>query len=615
MGLYMIDNSVSMYEALLRRFENNTIPINEKYISDGIGDDYKEWLIYEDTEKGKNKNTLRSETATRVFLSSPTGTGKTCFLLNNLLPYAIETNRSIVYISNRSALRDQVINALEHSSLNLKKVSVAGADNPVIFRYPNSNGYITVLNYQAATSFLSSTEPSKDGNYREINFPEAAYPNMLTQAMNWFMSHLEPVYYPEPYYVYFDEVHYFFEDAVFNKYTWSEYTKLMERYIYQVQIFTSATIKDFVNLYAATYTLYLTQNKDIASLAAFAKKPSIKYYRNSYSHPVYNVIFYTKEEFLLDRIKETEREKWLLFVSSKKKGEELRKEIRKYKTCIMLSSEKKHLKTFQHIVEKRCFEQEVLIATKVLDNGVSIADDRLSNIVIPFTSETEFVQMLGRKRFTDKHHETVNLYVEIPTIQKIRSRIRSYTAKLREFQQAKIAETLQENVEVIKNHWNSDRSSSVFEIICKNKSVYLYTNSLAEYYMSTNALLYEYLEKNHFRSLKLYQELLKDWLGGRIAKFENLSLSVSLTDFLEKNVGRPFEDLEQFYKDFLEMYHIYCGELVKDGCITLEEHKDMVNLRQGKGREKATMNRALSLADLPYTIKKSSNAYVIEETD
>jgi len=317
-----------MYEALLRRFENNTIPINEKYISDGIGDDYKEWLIYEDTEKGKNENTLPSEAATRVFLNSPTGTGKTYFLINKLLPYAIEKKRSIVYISNRSALRDQVINALEHSSLNLKKVSVAGSNNLVVFKYPALNGHITVLNYQSATVFLS----------RENFSLYAGYPLSLYQML----------YDPEPYYVYFDEVHYFFEDAVFNKYTWSEYTKLMERYIYQVQIFTSATIKDFVNLYAATYTLFLTSNKDVASLTALTKKPSIKYYRNSYSRPVYNVIFYTKEEFLLDRIKETEREKWLLFVSSKKKGEELRKEIRKYKTCIMLSSGKKHLKTFQH---------------------------------------------------------------------------------------------------------------------------------------------------------------------------------------------------------------------------------------------------------------------------
>lgn len=59
----------------------------------------------------------------------------------------------------------------------------------------------------------------------------------------------------------------------------------------------------------------------------------------------------------------------------------------------------------------------MLITTKVLDNGVNISDEGVRHIVIPFCDQTEFMQMLGRRR-TDEG-ERVYLYVEVPTIQKV----------------------------------------------------------------------------------------------------------------------------------------------------------------------------------------------------
>jgi len=48
--------------------------------------------------------------------------------------------------------------------------------------------------------------------------------------------------------------------------------------------------------------------------------------------------------------------------------------------------------------------------TKVLDNGVNIKDDELKHIVIYTNNQTEFIQMLGRKRRKDD--EIVNLYLK-----------------------------------------------------------------------------------------------------------------------------------------------------------------------------------------------------------
>ena len=53
--------------------------IDSCYISDGINEDYKSW------KKGES-----GRQSYRVFIESPTGSGKTFFILNKLLPYAIE---------------------------------------------------------------------------------------------------------------------------------------------------------------------------------------------------------------------------------------------------------------------------------------------------------------------------------------------------------------------------------------------------------------------------------------------------------------------------------------------------------------------------------------------
>lgn len=49
-----------------------------------------------------------------------------------------------------------------------------------------------------------------------------------------------------------------------------------------------------------------------------------------------------------------------------------------------------------------------MIATAVMDNGVSFHDTALRNMVIFADTKEEFIQMLGRKRTDGK---TINLYV------------------------------------------------------------------------------------------------------------------------------------------------------------------------------------------------------------
>ena len=66
-----------------------------KYVSDVVGDGFKTWSA----EKP-------------VVIHAPTGTGKTHFILNVLLPYVYSQGKMLVYMANRTALKQQVENSI-----------------------------------------------------------------------------------------------------------------------------------------------------------------------------------------------------------------------------------------------------------------------------------------------------------------------------------------------------------------------------------------------------------------------------------------------------------------------------------------------------------------------
>lgn len=60
------------------------------FITDLIGDNYKNWKVGD-----------------KIIISSPTGSGKSTFILRSLLPYAMRQGKHIVYICNRKIPNDQ----------------------------------------------------------------------------------------------------------------------------------------------------------------------------------------------------------------------------------------------------------------------------------------------------------------------------------------------------------------------------------------------------------------------------------------------------------------------------------------------------------------------------
>lgn len=147
----------------------------------------------------------------------------------------------------------------------------------------------------------------------------------------------------------------------------------------------------------------------------FAKdKDHIYFFDNDYTYV--KEFYFDDYKNLIDIIAKS-NEKWLLFVDYKIDGETL-KTILSYLGCsaVFINSENKNnykdgcKQTFNQIAQNERFDCKVLIATKVLDCGVSLHDPDLRNIVIAQSNQATFVQMLGRKRA--ERHESINLYIK-----------------------------------------------------------------------------------------------------------------------------------------------------------------------------------------------------------
>ena len=63
--------------------------MSKKYLAELIGDSYKKW---------QNK---------KIFITAPTGMGKTTFILEKLLPFHVTANRKVLILCNRKLLRKQ----------------------------------------------------------------------------------------------------------------------------------------------------------------------------------------------------------------------------------------------------------------------------------------------------------------------------------------------------------------------------------------------------------------------------------------------------------------------------------------------------------------------------
>ena len=120
-------------------------------------------------------------------------------------------------------------------------------------------------------------------------------------------------------YVIFDECHFFTSDSTFNRNTQYILKHCVDTFQKSIRIYMSATLEE------SFIPIISTESKICSKLSEENSKIECKYYyfERNYSY-IDKINVYDKLENLPAYIKDTSKDKWLIFVSSKKNGEALR---------------------------------------------------------------------------------------------------------------------------------------------------------------------------------------------------------------------------------------------------------------------------------------------------
>ena len=424
-----------------------------KLVESIIGDEYMEWVEGD-----------------KIVISTPTGSGKTTFVISKLLRYAFEQGKHIIYYCNRKVLNEQF---LVRSKEDIKRFFESDVEIN-----DTAAQYLHILTYQSS---------ELKGNYPDVTIKDGLTGEEAVYKANDIL-----------YYI-FDEAHYFVNDAAINSGTNFWYEK---RFEYGISVFLTATPKPLMALFAGWNQLSVYSNgklhseyklrdrlkeraKDVIPVIkknlkwecgnhVSIKFPSdgaicnavIRHFANplqtwfealekiyledkaqcriytyepdySYVEPIYFMDF---EDLIPEIRKDKENaEKWLIFVDDEDQGSNLATRINHGEdiSAVFVSSNTVKRKglarlTYDYIVANKTFPVKVLIATSVLDCGIDIIstdEAPVNNVVIACDNETSFLQMLGRRRV--EPNDRVRLFIKVFDYQKINNRYTQCTRELR----------------------------------------------------------------------------------------------------------------------------------------------------------------------------------------
>ena len=316
-----------------------------------------------------------------VFIEAPTGMGKTSFVLNQLVADAMNNQQEVLFLSNRYLLKEQI----KHSVA--KRQGIPIEDNKWLEETEEFEG-ITVRSYQKVQALMEMDNAERYLNRERYKFTV------------------------------FDEIHYILEDSIFNPRIY--YLLQFIQKAHNIKVFMSATLEETKDYLLNTEILGKLIPYSNVRLNEFVEREQLdgyiyqclgrQKYIWKYSIPRQRrklIVKYFKDFHQIVELINRSKEKWLIFVSNKASVGSWKSAIRKSVDVIYADDKEKEV--VDQIVKYERFEKQVLITTKLLDNGVNFKDRQLCNIVIDTISRVEFLQMLGRKRI--QGDDSVKLYI------------------------------------------------------------------------------------------------------------------------------------------------------------------------------------------------------------
>lgn len=334
-----------------------------------------------------------------ILIDAPTGTGKTTAVLGKMRSEAMRRGKEILYISNRKMLQRQI-------------QAILGAEI----------GY-----------------PLNDDSLWEVDRFDGicvtSYQKIQAQVKTGISFSLEDFCF-----VVFDEFHYLLADAMFQPeiFFFLRWLERCNRLKCKTLIFISATPEQSLE-FLVEKTKVLAGAKRKSNMRMIQKTPYCEI-AELYEEPVYRKkfapkfwrykipdvggyvpYFYKEEDHIIKLIMDDKSdEKWLIFIAQKAVGkkmfERLVKELGINQVSYLSAEEigNENDDVVAEIVKNQKFSGKVLITTKVLENGVSLCDGKLKNIVLSTIWHDEFIQMIGRKR--REEGEIVKIFMNCKTL-------------------------------------------------------------------------------------------------------------------------------------------------------------------------------------------------------
>ena len=335
----------------------------------------------------------------KIILNAPTGTGKTTFIIERILRLCQEKNKKALVLCNRRLLREQY-----------------GVDLAARYaRYAELSEVVEVRTYQEMA--------------KKLEF-ESGIKNILDDFDV----------------VIFDEVHFFYADSDFNGMgTYILLLELIRQSYYKTVIMVTATLDEVLPLIEKTYS-QCEKKLELECDRSFGMElVHYSYQRNIYDfgyladYSRFSCYFVEDVETLASEIAKSEK-KSVIFIDDKTKAESFKKllmEKGKLPTeeVFLLNANVLDEKLGDRVIRTLTMANrvlpKVLITTSVLDNGVSIHDPDVGNIVLATESKLSFLQMIGRLR--SESTENCRLYIYPRASDYYEKRLQQYEEKMRAY--------------------------------------------------------------------------------------------------------------------------------------------------------------------------------------
>lgn len=456
----------------------------KQYVSEIVNQNYQKW-------KGHDV----------VFISSPTGSGKTTFVLNELLEYVASKKMKLLYLVNRTLLKAQIEEKISVDIMHKLRKNKSLSEEDI-------KDLITVKTYQEIEELCKRKE-----------------------SISWGQGKFR--------YIVADEAHYFFTDSLFNPSTEISLNWIMDKRSGGDAsiIFMSATIGRIKDYIIKKYCLQpFDSEQEGVSLVRGEEEINTQSVYHDYSCSADYSRISLK---LLNTVSEIPSlieggGKWLIFVDDINKGYEIQRllkeaEIENKFIQAKVKYSEEVIDEVQGIVKNENFTKQVLIATSVLDNGINIKDFSLRNLIIMADTFEEFMQMLGRKRVLDEEQE-MEKFINVYILQRSKE----------EFKRKQ--QMLNQKMKFIYEKSHDEETPNILKKILENP----------QYHENASCLCYTWGEKIVLSHLSVEQcDYLYDFYDSIIKKFDVEGESAFVKEQVQW-LGYTGEEQDQYVKKLME---------------------------------------------------------------